>query len=512
MPATTAHSRNGCRPQAAATLPPHDLEAERCVLGCMALGRDDDRLRQYHFYAEPHQKIFAVLSDMRGEGVPIDGVTLGYELDRRGLFADVGGATYIDQILSTVPHAEHVAHYAGIVVEKWRQREIIAKATEISQAARNGADVSRILADLSALDSSGTGPRIESIGDREFAARHYTAEDYLVNGMLVRGEPCVIGGPMKCLKTSIAVDLAYSMAAAAPFLGEFYAREARVGLISGESGERTLWETAARIRRAKDRVPSDRLHWSFKLPCLIEKGWQRALVRWSKDNGLDFVVIDPTYLALLNADAAKSASNLMVMGAALKELADVMREAQATPALCHHCGKGAARTASLDWSPLELSDLSMSGFGEFARQWLLLSRREKYQPGTGDHKLWLNVGGSAGHSGLYALDVSEGAIEDEGGRRWEVKVMQADEAQAEANQRRRENQQDRDAENASEAVRRITDYLKQHPGGQTKSRIRDALGGSRPIMAALANMLDSGDLVECSIDRNRRKENALRLT
>ena len=110
--------------------------------------------------------------------------------------------------------------------------------------------------------------------------------------------------------------------------------------------------------------------------------------------------------------------------------------------LAHHTRKGRADP----FAAPELGDIAWSGFQEFARQWLLISRRELYQPGTGVHRLWLSVGGSAGHGGLWAIDIQEGTQATPGGRYWKVKLLSADDARAAVVDRKATQRQARQAE------------------------------------------------------------------
>lgn len=96
-----------------------------------------------------------------------------------------------------------------------------------------------------------------------------------------------------------------------------------------------------------------------------------------------------------------------------------------TPIILHHLVKGMAVTDS----PPELESIAFAGFQEWARQWMLLSRREKYDPDhAGHHELWFMAGGSAGHSVGHALNIEEGNRNDRGGRRWDVEVLSIAEA------------------------------------------------------------------------------------
>jgi AAA domain len=310
---------------------------------------------------------------------------------------------------------------------------------------------------------------------------------WLIHKILVADQPLVMGGPKKVLKTSILIELAISLATAVKFLGQFVVvQPVGVGFFSGESGAATVQETARRICRVKDLDPADlgNIVWCFKLPQLSRDDHLAELARVIHENKLEVVVIDPLYLCLL-AGGKGEASNLYDMGPLLSSVTQTCLDAGATPILCHHF----KLTRESRYGLPELDDLAFAGIQEFARQWLLIGRRERYEPGSGEHKLWLTVGGSAGHSGEWALDIAEGAIdEDFTGRRWDVSVKLASEARTEVKERANtetiDRQMERDQLKQQAMVRADANLLvdmlwqlKAEPGSRANvRRIRDLTG------------------------------------
>ena len=184
-----------------------------------------------------------------------------------------------------------------------------------------------------------------------------------------------------------------------------------------------LRETARRICKAKEIILADAdVLWQFTLPQLANAVDLCELTRGLRAAGVQVVVIDPLYLCLLAGADSGSASNVFTMGPLLLGIARACLDAGVTPLLVHHTGKPAG-AKGIQGGMLELVDLAMAGVAEFARQWLLLWRREAYEPGTGRHGLMLSAGGCAGQSGAWGLDINEGILGDDfTGRKWEVSV------------------------------------------------------------------------------------------
>jgi hypothetical protein len=327
---------------------------------------------------------------------------------------------------------------------------------------------------------------------------------WLVKRLLVKDQPALIGGPKKVLKTSLLMDLAVSLAAGEPFLGEFQVyQRLNVLFLSGESGRFTLRETAARICAAKglsgDCVPG--LFLDFRLPRLGVADEMDELRRALEKHRIDVVIIDPIYLCLLSGSPV-DAANVFQMGGLLLSVATACLGVGATPVLSHHAGKHHGTV----FEPLELEDLAYAGFAEFARQWLLVSRREAYVPGSGFHPLWLNVGGSCGQSGLWGVDIDEGQLADDfGGRHWDVSVRTGNEVKEERAGDAASRKQQREAEQIrddADALLRALDRL-----SATGSAVRipelkasAALSGTRSERA-IARLLEDGILLKTEVPR-----------
>ena len=271
-------------------------------------------------------------------------------------------------------------------------------------------------------------------GNRGYSAKFTDSADFarttiqhtwLIDRILVKGQPGVIGGPKKSLKTSIGIDMAISLGTGTPFLGEFEVPEKmRVGFLSGESGEATVRETAQRICKAKKvRLKTADVSWSFRLPCLSRKLDLVGLKDELCEHQVKVVIIDPLYLCLLGGARNISASNLYEIGPLLWRVGKACRAAGATPILIHHTTKEAEKKSEQRAGPLNLDDLAFSGIGEFVRQWLLINRRWQYEHATGNHHLLMAVGGSAGHSGCWEVDVQEGVLRNDfSDREWSATV------------------------------------------------------------------------------------------
>ena len=133
----------------AVRVPPHDLDAERAVIGAMlvseaAVAAVAERLAPEDFYSETHRVIYAAMMRLYARGEPIDQLTLANELQKVGDFDKVGGRAYIFQIVESVPTASNASRYAEIVRGKALLRALLLPADRLRQAEREGDYTTRL--------------------------------------------------------------------------------------------------------------------------------------------------------------------------------------------------------------------------------------------------------------------------------------------------------------------------------------------------------------------------------
>lgn len=121
-------------------LPPHDVESEKCVLGSCFFDQrciDDVALlvRAEMFYFHANQRIWAAIYKLHNDSKGVDVVTVAKYLESTGELNDVGGATYLADVMATVPHAAHAEYYAEIVRDKWLRRMMHASAGDMQRHA-----------------------------------------------------------------------------------------------------------------------------------------------------------------------------------------------------------------------------------------------------------------------------------------------------------------------------------------------------------------------------------------
>jgi replicative DNA helicase len=131
---------------------PHNLEAERSVLGAILLHNDAFNLAAElidaaDFFRDAHRRIFDKMVSLAERGDAIDLVTLKEELGRAGQLEEVGGPAYIAALVDGVPRSTNVEHYARIIREKSTLRRLIFSANKILASAYEAGEDADVILD-----------------------------------------------------------------------------------------------------------------------------------------------------------------------------------------------------------------------------------------------------------------------------------------------------------------------------------------------------------------------------
>ena len=121
-------------------VPPQDLQAEQSVLGAILVDASSinlvvEFLRQDHFYSKENQNIYGAMQSLFEKQQPIDIITLQSQLKKEGKLKDVGGTSYLTDLINTVPTSAYIEHYGRIVKDHYTKRQLIAFSSRTVQRA-----------------------------------------------------------------------------------------------------------------------------------------------------------------------------------------------------------------------------------------------------------------------------------------------------------------------------------------------------------------------------------------
>lgn len=133
-------------------LPPQNIEAEMSLLGSLMLDKDAitkvvDFLTPRDFYKENHEAIYRVMEELFEKSEPIDLLSVSTRLKEKNKLDDIGGRSYLTELINTVPTASHVMAYAKIVQNKRVLRDLISASHEIGLMGYDEAEETDILLD-----------------------------------------------------------------------------------------------------------------------------------------------------------------------------------------------------------------------------------------------------------------------------------------------------------------------------------------------------------------------------
>ncbi len=161
---------------------PRDIEAEKCVIGSML--RDPEcvtdvvaKVEADDFYLPRHRDIFSICRklDTRSAGA-CDPVTVAHEIERLGKSEELGGRSYIEELMYAVPSLAYLNNHLEIVRDLSLRRALL-KATEVIQRkVQAGEDeVSQLLDDAE--------QEVFKVGDRLVTGSVFRAKELVADNL-----------------------------------------------------------------------------------------------------------------------------------------------------------------------------------------------------------------------------------------------------------------------------------------------------------------------------------------
>ncbi|MGI8565059.1 MAG: DnaB-like helicase N-terminal domain-containing protein, partial [Pyrinomonadaceae bacterium] len=132
---------------------PHSAESERAILGAIILdngliNQAIELLKPDDFYVRAHNYVFRAMISLSERGGEINPILLGEELKRDGMLEQVGGITFISDLIYGLPHfTSNIVQYAKVVRGKSLMRQLVKVCNKVTSEALEEEDEPQAILD-----------------------------------------------------------------------------------------------------------------------------------------------------------------------------------------------------------------------------------------------------------------------------------------------------------------------------------------------------------------------------
>jgi len=346
-----------------AQVPPHNLEAERSLLGACLLSKDaivksERVVDPGDFYSPGNGLAYEAVVTMWRNGEPVDPVTVAEELDRRGVLDRIGGPAELITMMTHAPTISSAAKYAKITADLSTYRKIIRVAIDMQTTAYEAsADSPSDLVDWTlgqlaevdvALDSLPDGvSTMDEFLDRPMEER----APWAVPGLLRVGWRCMLVAAEGVGKTVLFRQIGLAVAQGIHPLHFQPCAPSRVLIVDLENPEDSIVDVCNPIReqvksKVFDDYDSDRA-WLWHKPSGIDlrsradRSKLEAVIAHTKP---DLVCLGPLYKCYT---VGASESDELAAGEVMRVFDDLRTRYSFGLLMEHHAPKGAGRVREM---------------------------------------------------------------------------------------------------------------------------------------------------------------------
>jgi replicative DNA helicase len=125
-------------------VPPQSLEAEKALLGSIMMRPEvmydlTDIVNDSVFYVDRHRLIWLAMMELHKKANPIDLLSLSARLKEKELLEQIGGMSYLTELVHGVPSSSNAKYYAEMIQRKSVMRNLISASEHIAELGWNEA-------------------------------------------------------------------------------------------------------------------------------------------------------------------------------------------------------------------------------------------------------------------------------------------------------------------------------------------------------------------------------------